>query len=246
MRRTFEITLLGALLAAMSLADAAPALAGSRVKTRVYRVPPSHSYQRAHTPPTFAAIKVGGYAFTGGDAGDALGGLLLGGEVGVRPSPYVEFGLTADWVRRRNARSEVFLLDTPYDLPVEGVIDLERSETDLVPIGGLFRVRFPNANAPIVPFVTGALTVDLLRMGASESTPSGQLVFDDAEYFTGLGGTIAAGLEGAIAPGASLLFEAGYHHSRPDKEVDWFGDPIRARVDASGGYARIGVTFSAG
>ena len=40
---------------------------------------------------------------------------------------------------------------------------------------------------------------------------------------------------------SGILFEAGYHGSRPDKEIELGGLPVRARVDASGAFARFGL-----
>ena len=223
--------ILAALAVALLLALATDAQAG-----------PPRRY--VDVPPTYTALKFGGYGLTGFSAQqEETNGLFFGFEAGVRPSPLVELAVTADWFRRRNAVSEVFLLDTPYELPVEGVIDLEHSAIDLVPLGALLRLRFPAAAGHFVPFVSGAITYDLLRMSASEHTEDGAVIFESTEYFTGVGTTIAGGLEITLGQTTGLLFEAGYHHAKPDKHINWYGNPIRARVDASGGYGRIGLKF---
>jgi hypothetical protein len=80
-------------------------------------------------------------------------------------------------------------------------------------------------------------------MSASERTPDGALIFANTEYFTGVGSTVAGGLEITLGQTTGLLFEAGYHHAKPDQRIDWYGNTIRARVDASGGYGRVGLKF---
>jgi len=220
-----------AVLLALSLA--VPADAGNRRRARYSDV-----------PPTYTALKFGGYGLTGlSPEQEESSGLYFGFEAGVRPSPFVELAVTGDWFRRRDAVSEIFLLDTPYELPVEGVIDLQHSAIDLIPLGALLRLRFPAGGGHFVPFIAGAVTYDLLRMSASERTADGTLLLESTEYFTGVGSTVAGGLEVTLGQTTGLLFEAGYHHSEPDKAIAWQGNTVRARVDASGGFGRIGLKF---
>ena len=188
--------------------------------------------------PSYTALKAGGYDLDRVAPGhDSLDGLFLGAEVGSSISPYVDLGLTIDWLRRRSARTEVLFLDAPYDLPVESALELTGTSTDLVPLGGLLRLRLPIANGRLVPFVAGQLTYDFLRLAYRES---GREVSD---WFHGWGSTVALGLEARPDPRVGFLFEAGVHESEPTREMDLGGAEARGRVKAGGEFVRVGMRF---
>jgi hypothetical protein len=194
----------------------------------------------------YTALKVGGYDLDRAARGrDSLEGLFVGLELGSAPSRHLEFGLTADWLRRRDGRTDVLIIETPYELPVEGVVDLEGTSTDLVPLGGILRLRFPVANDRLVPFISGQLTYDFLRLAYHEVRTDGnvQRVDRQSEYFHGWGTTVALGLEARLDSTFGLLFEAGVHESEPTKGLLIDGTPLTGRVNAGGDFARLGVRF---
>jgi hypothetical protein len=228
-KRLFLLTMLAAILL--------PAVSQAHGR---YRRPPEAPPARSST---YTVLKGGAYGLTSLPSEGSPDGLYFGLEMGTRPSRFLEIGFAIDWFRRRDGTSEVFLLDTPYDLPVEGVIDLRKTSTDLIPLGGVLRLRFPAGGGHLVPFVSGQVGFDLLRLSASEGTRSGGVILEQTEYFTGIGTSVGGGIEATLDGNAGLLFEAGYHHSRPDKSLEVDGIQVRGRVDASGGYARFGLKF---
>lgn len=188
--------------------------------------------------PGYAVLKAGGYDLDRVAPGhDSLEGLFLGTEVGSSLSPHVDLGLTIDWLRRRSARTEVLFLDAPYDLPVESVLELRGTSTDLLPLGGVLRLRFPVAHGRLVPFVAGQLTYDFLRLAYREN---GDEVSD---WFHGWGSTVGLGLEARPDPRVAFLFEAGVHDSEPTQELDLGGTEAKGRVKAGGEFVRVGLRF---
>lgn len=189
----------------------------------------------------YTVLKAGGYDLDRAAPGhDTLEGLFLGLELGSSWSRHVELAMTADWLRRRSGRTEVLYLDTPYDLPVEGVIELEGASTDLVPLGGLLRVRFPVAGGRFVPFVAGQLTYDILRLAYHEG---GNEV---SELFHGWGSTVTLGLEARLDERFGVLFEAGAHESEPEQDLTVGDTAITGRVKAGGEFVRVGMRFGFG
>lgn len=197
-----------------------------------------------HRADGYAAFKLGGYGLdevtTSGNDLDSF----LGIEMGSNASPYVQLAFTVDWLRRRNAHSEVFLLDTHYDLPVQGVVEVEGTSTDLVPVGGLLRLRFPVAEGRIVPFVSGQLTYDLLRLSYRDGSAYPAPIDEQTEYFQGLGTTVSIGAEAVLDPRFGLMAEVGVHDAELTNDLLYGGVPVDARVDAGGKFVRMGVRFS--
>jgi hypothetical protein len=204
-----------------------------------------HRYERRPALPqleSYTTFKLGGYSPDAHGAGD--GGMFLGAEWGISPAPVLETGLTVDWFHRASERGDVVRLNGPYDLPVE-VRTGQGTSTDLVPIGGVVRARFPLGDGRVAAFVAGHLTYDVLRLDAHGTPldgPGGTL--SDTEWFGGFGTGVSGGLQAEMAPGVGLVFEAGFHDSDPTRHVDWDGIPAEARVRASGEYLRAGARFS--
>ena len=192
----------------------------------------SHAWDgRVGAADGYTMLKAGGYDLDRAARGyDTL-------ELGSTLSPHVELGMTADWLRRRSGRTEVMLVDTPYDLPVEGVVELEGTSTDLVPLGGVLRLRMPVAGGRLVPFVAGQLTYDFLRLAYRVDGR------EQSEYFHGWGSTVALGLEARLDSRFGILFEAGAHESEPTKDLTVEGAPITGRVRAGGEFVRLGMRF---
>jgi hypothetical protein len=196
-----------------------------------------------HRAEGYGVVKFGGYgldhARTGGSDLDSY----LGLEMGSAPAPYVQLAFTVDWLRRRNAQSEVYLLDTGFDLPVEGVVQVEGTSTDLVPVGGLLRLRFPVADGRIVPFVAGQLSYDLLRMSYRDGGGFPGPVEERTEYFHGLGTTVSIGAEAVLDPRFGVMVEAGLHDAELTNDLLYGGVPVDARVNAGGEFVRMGLRF---
>ncbi len=232
-------TTTAATLAALILGAASDAAASRRCRDG------SSSYPG--TVSGYGAIKAGGYALDAiSGTEDDLDGLFLGFEWGVSPSPYVDMGFTVDWLHRSDGRSETVILDAPYELPVSGALELGGSSTNLVPMGGLVRLRMPVADGRIVPFVSGQLTWDVLRLEYREAVDEGDYtaLYEESEYFTGWGTSLALGLVANLDGGFGLLFEAGTHLSEPTSDIEIDGVPVEAMVDADGEFARIGMRFA--
>jgi hypothetical protein len=195
----------------------------------------------------YGILKVGGYALdavAGDDSG--LEGLYLGIEWGVSPSPFVEMGFTVDWLHRDDGNRETVVFDAPYELPVTAAADLGGTSTNLVPLGGGLRLRMPVAEGRLVPYVSGQLTWDVLRLEFRQAIVDGDdtVILEDSEYFQGWGRTLALGLEANLDAGFGLLFEAGAHDAEPKASFVIDGVPVEGQVDAGGEFARIGMRFA--
>jgi hypothetical protein len=208
--------------------------------------PAAEPWRHRGVPGGYAALKAGGYGLDAATVpDDGLGSLFLGAEAGASPSPFVQLGFTMDWLRRRDASGAVLPIDAPFELPVEGILPSSGSSTDLIPIGGIVRVRFPMGDGRFVPFLAGQLTYDLLRLEHREVATDGSSlqVVEQTDYFHGAGTSVALGLEAMLDPNVGLLFEVGTHDSEPSKEIEIQGVPVDGRVDAGGEFLRFGVRF---
>lgn len=230
-RTTTTIYWLGALLLVASPAGA-HGYHGPRPVPRPMPPPPIHTY---------SSFKAGGYALDTLDNMD--GGMFLGVEWGVCPSPALELGFSLDWFHRNHTQGDAVVIQGPYDLPVQ-VVTGEGTSTDLIPMGGVMRVRFPMG--PLVPFVAGHLTYDLLHLDAHTVSSVGgvEAVLLDSNWYDGLGGGVSAGVQANLAPGFGLIMEAGLHESEPGKHIYVNGYPAEARVNADGEYVRAGMRFA--
>jgi hypothetical protein len=229
-----------AALETVAVALAAVLLVG---EARAHRRTPA----RFGAPETYTALKAGGYELDSRKAGaDAPGGVFVGFELGASPSPFVELGFSADWFHRREGREEIFLVETPYELPVEGVIELDGTSTDLVPLGGVARLRLPLSDGRFVPFLSGHLTYDILRLEYREADAGAGAngSAERSDYFLGFGKSVSIGLESKLDRSFGLIAEVGVHESRPEKDMTVNDVPVRAEVDAGGGFARFGMRFA--
>lgn len=229
-----RIRVIAAAAAALAVLTAADAEAGHR--HRSYR-------GTRHHAEGYGVLKAGGYGLDRTVSPESTLDSFFGFEAGSTLSAHVQVGFTVDWLRRRDARSRVVLLDTPFDLPVEGVLDMDGTSTDLVPAGGILRLRFPVADGRLIPFVSGQLTYDLLRLSYREVHAGTGQAREQTEYFQGLGTTVAVGAEAALDSRVGLILEIGAHRSEPTNSLAVQGVPVDARVDAGGEFARFGVRF---
>ncbi len=229
-----SLIVMSCVLAASLLPDPASAHRRSRPSRDPYRY-------RAFPIETYAAFKAGGYDADAQWSGD--GGLFLGFEWGVTPVPPVDFGFAVDWVHRNNRGEAILVTDDPFPFPAEWEITTGVS-SDLVPMGPVLRARMPIADSRIVPFISGHLTYDVMRVEWTVIDEfNGQLV-TDGEWFHGLGAGAAVGVEAQMSPGLALLVEAGLHDSEPGREFRVNGVPLDVRVDAGGEFARAGLRVS--
>jgi hypothetical protein len=209
---------------------------------------------RRHAPPeprplpfeTYTSFKAGAYspdALRSEGAGD--GGLFLGMEWGLSPTAAFEIGATIDWFHRESAHGSVVVVDGPFDLPVE-VVTGEATSTDLVPVGGVVRARFPLSGGRVSPFVAGHLSYDVLHLQARSASWEGEIgeALRDTNWFGGWGAGLSAGVEALLAPGFGLLLEAGLHESEPGQSLTVGGLPAEARVKADGDFLRAGARFA--
>lgn len=237
MRHTRIIAFLAALTVLLFAADSY-AHGRSKTKVRIYKRGDSG---RGLPAESYTTLKFGGYDLNAQTRSGESGSMFFGAEWGFMPSENLQVGMFIDWLRRRNAVSEVYFADEPFDLPVENRIDLERTETDLVPLGMVLRLRMPVGDQGVTPFVAGAVSYDILRMHYAGEDYGDYL--ETTEYFGGWGGTLSGGLEYAVAPAVSLMGEVGFHSSRPHQHLDYYDGSVRAEVDAGGSFARFGLSL---
>jgi hypothetical protein len=195
----------------------------------------------------YTTIKAGGYSLDRTvDGVNGLGGIFVGAEAGVTPSPYVQLGASVDWLRRREGTTESLVIDAPYELPVHGEVDVSGTATDLVPFGGVVRLRYPVSMGRFVPYLAGHLTLDTLRLEYHELLHDGatQIVAHGSDFFFGMGTTLALGVEARVDPSFGFVFEAGVHDSNPEKDLIVDGVPVTGVVDAGGEFVRLGMSFN--
>ncbi len=204
-------------------------------------------YSGGSLPTGYSTFKIGGYGMDAPGVTDDLdSGLFVGAEVGVSPTPYVDVGFTMDWYRRSHDDGNVILIEGPYEIPVQGRIEGSGASTNLIPLGGVVRLRMPVGDGRIAPFLSAGVTWDILRLHYRDVEIVGDTatITETTDYFHGPGATFALGVEASPAPGFGVVLEIGGHASEPTKDLEVNGIPVQATANADGEFARIGLKLS--
>lgn len=187
-------------------------------------------------PEYFATI--GGGAF---DPTDQPGsGLYLNGAFGSTLAERLDLGLQLSWYHRSTGGSQyVYEYQDPAGNTRRVVEELGDVNTDLVPVMGTLRVRFPMSGS-IEPYVGGSLGWEWL---AIEGTDANGLSFSDD--YDGFGAQALGGLNLYVNPEVALYGEAVWNVSTPSAE---FYDPaldaiIKEEVKFDGVGFHAGLRF---
>ena len=180
-----------------------------------HRRPGGPHYRR---PEYFATIGAGAF-----DPSNQPGnGLYVSGSLGSILARQVDLGLQLSWYHRSSGGSEfVSSGQLPDGTNVQTTFRTRSVDTDLIPVMGIVRVRFPMAPG-IEPYVGGGIGWEWLTVeGVDESG------FPFRNDYDGLGAQMFAGMNLSVGPQASIYGEAVYNASTVGAE---FYDPFYGRV----------------
>jgi hypothetical protein len=187
-------------------------------------------------PRSFATIGLGSF-----DPTDQPGsGLFVSGSVGTElPSP-IDLGLSVSVYHRSTGGSQfVTTFTDPAGNQVERVIQTSDITTNLVPLMGFVRVKFP-VSPGVEPYVGAAAGWEWLSVDGVD-----QDGFDFSDSYDGFGAQFFGGANFTIAPDAALYGEVLYNASTVSAD---FYDPafnatVRDEINMNGAAAHAGLRF---
>jgi outer membrane protein W len=162
-----------------------------------------------YTPRGF--MNLGGGVFDPQDQpGDGFyGNLALGSEV----APPLDLGIQISWFHRdSDGEQVVYRFEDQAGNIVEQIVQTESVDTDLIPLMGIARLRFPISQY-FQPYVGGGAGYTWLSVeGIDEFGP---FSYD----YDGFGAQAMAGLNLYASRSVGIYGEAAYNWSSPDREV---------------------------
>jgi hypothetical protein len=205
-------------LGLFAIAALAPDASASELLRPVrHHSPPYESYK---LPEYFATIGAGAF-----DPSSQPGsGFYLTGSAGSVLAHKVDLGLQISWYHRSTGGGAEFVSSgtLPDGTVVQTSVEGNSVDTDLLPVMGVLRVRFPIAGSGIEPYVGAAAGWEWLTI---EGIDNQGFVFHND--YDGFGAQFLAGMNLSVGPGASLYGEAVYNLSTVHAE---FYDPFYDRV----------------
>ena len=194
---------------------------------------PGRGYGR---PEYFASIGVGRF-----EPSEQPGnGLYVSGAFGSVVAQQIDLGGQISWYHRSVGGSQfVYEYRDPAGNTRRVVEEAGSIDTDLVPVMGTMRVRFP-VSPEIEPYVGGAIGVEWLTVEGTDS----QGVFFSDDY-SGFGAQLLGGMNVRVSPDVALYGEAVWNASTLSAEFDdpFIGATVREEVDFDGVGFHAGLRF---
>lgn len=166
--------------------------------------------------------------------GGFYGNLALGSEI----APPLDLGIQLSWFHRDSDGQEVvFRFEDEAGNTVEQVIETESVDTDLIPLMGIARLRFP-ISPYFQPYVGGGVGYEWLSVdGVDEFGP---FSYD----YDGFGAQVMGGLNLYASRSVGLYGEATYNWSSPDRTVFVGGvGEVKEEIDMDGLAFHGGLRF---
>ena len=162
-----------------------------------------------YTPRGFMTLGGGVFDPQNQPGGGFYGSLGLGSEI----APPLDLGIQVSWWHRDSDGEEVvFRYTDEAGNTVEQVIETESVDTDLIPLMGIARLRFP-ISPYFQPYVGGGAGYEWLSVeGVDELGP---FSYD----YDGFGAQVMGGLNIYASKSVGLYGEATYNWSSPDRTV---------------------------
>jgi hypothetical protein len=187
-----------------------------------------------YTPRGFMTIGGGVFDPQSQPGGGFFGSLSLGSEI----APPLDLGIQVSWFHRGSDGEEVvYQYVGPGGNIVEQVIETQSVDTDLIPLMGIARLRFP-ISPYFQPYVGGGVGYEWLYVeGVDELGP-----FSDS--FDGFGAQVMGGLNLYASKNVGLYGEATYNWSSPDRAIIVGGvGEVKEEVDMDGLALHGGLRF---
>ncbi|HEX7077776.1 MAG TPA: outer membrane beta-barrel protein [Candidatus Eisenbacteria bacterium] len=189
-----------------------------------------------YTPHYFASLGVGTF-----DPSEQPGsGFYFNGTVGSEVYDPIDLGLGLSWYHRSTGGSQVISNYTdPAGNTGQRVVETSSVKTDLVPIMGFLRVRFPTGSS-VQPYVGAGIGWEWLTVDGTDSQG-----FDFRDEYDGFGAQFFGGAQFTVAPNVSVYGEGVYNASTvKDTFYDpTFGGNVRDEIDMNGAALHGGLKF---
>lgn len=187
-----------------------------------------------YTPRGFMTVGGGVFDPQTQPGGGFYGSLGLGSEI----APPLDLGIQISWWHRDSDGEEVVLqFEDEAGNVVEQVIETESVDTDLIPLMGIARLRFP-ISPYFQPYVGGGIGYEWLSVdGVDELGPF-------SYRYDGFGAQAMGGLNLYASKNVGLYGEATYNWSSPDRTVFVSGvGEVKEEIDMDGLAFHGGLRF---
>jgi len=193
------------------------------------------SYDRAR-PRSFATLGVGAF-----DPTDQPGsGLFVNGSIGTEVQSSIDLGLSLAVYHRSTGGSQFITTFTdPAGNQGTRVIETSDITTDLVPLMGFIRVKFP-VSPGVEPYVGAGAGWEWLSVNGVD-----QAGFDFSDSYDGFGAQFFGGANFTVAPNAALYGEVLYNSSTVSADFfdPTFNTTVRDEISMDGPAAHAGLRF---
>jgi opacity protein-like surface antigen len=185
-----------------------------------------YDYDRHNTP--YGFLNIGGGMFDPQDQpGNGFYGNLAVGTEAVAP---LDLGVQLSWYHRGSKGEEFVQTYTdPAGNVVTRTIETESVDTDLIPLMGIARLRFP-ISPYFQPYVGGGAGFEWLFVDGTDA------LGDFSEDFSAFGAQVMGGVNIGASRNVALYGEGIYNFSHPNREVfdPDLGATVKESVDMDG------------
>lgn len=192
----------------------------------------SYDYQ----PHYFASLGLGTF-----DPSDQPGsGFYFNGTIGTEVYEPIDLGLGLSWYHRSTGGSQVVSTYTdPAGNTGQRVVETSQVTTDLVPVMGFVRVRFPTGST-VQPYLGAGIGWEWLTVDGVDDQG-----FDFRDEYDGFGAQFFGGASFTVAPNVSLYGEGVWNASTVKDEFydPFYGGTVRDEVDMDGAALHGGLKF---
>ena len=197
---------------------------------RSYYEEPRNEY----TPRGFLTIGGGVFDPQTQPSGGFYGNVSLGTEI----APPLDLGVQVSWFHRdSDGEQVVYRYQDPAGNTVEQVVETESVNTDLIPLMGIARLRFP-ISPYFQPYIGGGAGYEWLSVEGVDAF--GPFSYD----YSGFGAQAMGGLNIYASKTIGLYGEAVYNWSAPDRHVFVNGvGEVKEEVDVDGLAVHGGLRF---
>ena len=200
------------------------------------RAPRSYYEDRKdqYTPRAFMTLGGGVFEPETQPGGGFYGSFGVGSEI----APALDLGVQVSWFHRdSDGEQVVYTYEGPGGNTVEQIIETQSVDTDLVPLMGIARLRFP-ISPYFQPYVGGGVGYEWLSVdGVDEFGP---FRYD----YDGFGAQVMGGLNLYASKTVGLYGEATYNWSSPDRTVFIGGvGEVKEEIDMDGLAFHGGLRF---
>jgi hypothetical protein len=167
-------------------------------------------------------------------------GFYFSGTVGTEVYDPIDLGFGLNWYHRSTGGSQVVSTYTdPAGNTGKRVVETSKVTTDLVPLMGFVRVKFPTSTS-VKPYVGAGIGWEWLTVDGTDDQG-----YDFRDEYDGFGAQFFGGVAFDVAPNVALYGEGVWNASTVKDEFydPFYGGTVKDEVDMNGAAIHGGLKF---